>query len=96
MNLQRVLTGACFAASAAATPVALQQRGVAVQFGVYAPAPVVAYVPPPVVAYVPAPRYGYVWVPGYRVWRRDHYVWTRGHWARQKHHRHYDRYAYRY
>ena len=95
MNLKRVLTGACFAASATATSVALAHGGVGVQFGVVAPVPVVAYAPPPVVAYVPAPRYGYVWVPGYRVWRRDHYVLTRGYWARNKH-RHYGRYAYRH
>ena len=95
MNLKRVLTSACFAASAMASSVAFAHGGVAVQFGFVAPAPVVAYVPPPVVAYVPAPRYGYVWVPGYRVWRRNHYVWTRGHWVRHKH-GHHNRYAYRY
>ena len=88
MNLKHALIGSGFAASVAAIPAAFAHGGVAVQIGVLPP-------PVPVVAYVPAPRYGYVWVPGYRVWRRDHYVWTRGHWVRHKH-RHYDRYAYRY
>ena len=90
MNLKCVLAGVSLVA---AVPAAFAHGGVAVQIGVIPP-------PVPVVAYVPAPRYGYVWVPGYRVWHRDHYVWTRGHWVRQKHrhghYKRYDRYAYRY
>ena len=99
MNLKWALASVCCVASAASSSLTFAQGGVAVQIGVLPP-------PVPVVAYVPAPRYGYVWVPGYRVWHRDHYVWTRGYWVRDKHrdkhrykhghHRHYDRYAYRY
>jgi hypothetical protein len=95
MHIRRALIGVCLVAGTAAASAAFAHGGVAVQIGVVPP-------PAPVVAYVPAPRYGYVWVPGYRVWHRDHYVWTRGHWVRHKHrhkhghYRHYDRYAYRY